>query len=211
MGFRMGKLIKDIETYLESADSADILEIGMNRGEGSTDFFIDYAQRKGVKFVGVDIMINREMRQLVDNPLQHCEFHISTGEDYLQSARITDQKFSIVYLDNFDWNYWPRGSTLISRQEKDYAQHHPYGDNLEFNNIQSQATHLNQAILLTRMFMPNSVVICDDTWYDADNMVYLGKCGAAIPYLTSIGFTVTHTHGVKTNSSTILTRQDVVV
>lgn len=208
MGFRMGKLIKDIETHLAVADQADILEIGMNRGEGSTDFFIDYAQRRGVRFVGVDMMINREMQAVTDNPPEHCDFYITTGEDYLQIAKLTDRKFSIVYLDNYDWNYWGASENgLIRNQRKIYEKHHPESE--PFDNVHSQMAHLNQAIGLTDMLTPNSVVICDDTWFDQTNQIYLGKCGAAIPYLISIGFEVTYTHGQGTNGSTILTRQNI--
>ena len=202
----MGRLVDNIETYLEAADTGDILEIGMDRGEGSTPWFINYAKRKGIRYVGCDIMRQKQMTQLLNNPPEHCEFHIMPGEDYLRSVLDSDQKFSTVYLDNFDWNYWgEKGNGLITNQKKDYEAHHPHCP--QFDNVHSQAAHLNQCILLTACLTPNAVVVCDDTWYDADNLVYLGKCGAAIPYLVSIGFCVTHTQGVKQNSCVVLTRQ----
>ena len=96
----MGRLYTKINDHIAHCDMGDILEIGMDRGEGSTQHFIGLAKNRGVKCVGVDMDL-AQIKKYEDNP--HIETHHMSGEQYLDGC---DKQFSIVYLDNFDWNYW---------------------------------------------------------------------------------------------------------
>jgi len=66
------------------------------------------------------------------------------------------------------------------------------------SNHQSQVTHLRQAILLTEMLTPDAMIVCDDSYWANEYGTYTGKCGAAIPYLETLGFRVVHNkdHGI---------------
>jgi hypothetical protein len=55
-------------------------------------------------------------------------------------------------------------------------------------NTNSQIAHLMQAIKLTNMLAEQCVIACDDTFLNS-NQTYDGKCGAAVPYLLTLGFT----------------------
>lgn len=193
----MGRLINRVDEYLDGIDNGDILEIGMDRGENSTSHLINLAGKLDVKYVGVDVCKTQTNKYLDQ------ETHNMTGEEYL--AQVIDRKFSIVYLDNFDWDYWPNGNWMAQQQKEQYKTEF----NLEYSNINSQIAHLQQSILLQNVLTDNATIICDDTWWDEQNMVYLGKCSSAVPYLISKGFTVAHTEGKANNppSCVVLTRR----
>jgi hypothetical protein len=193
----MGNLVSKVDEHLDGIDNGDILEIGMDRGENSTSHLINLAGKLGVKYVGVDVCKTQTKKYPEE------ETHNMTGEDYL--TQVKDRKFSIVYLDNFDWNYWPKGHGIVDKQREQYKTEFA----LEYSNINSQIAHLLQSILLQNVLTDNATIICDDTWWDEHHMVYLGKCSSAVPYLISKGFTVAHTEGVANNpaSCVVLTRR----
>jgi hypothetical protein len=199
----MGKLYTKINDHIEHCDSGDILEIGMDRGEGSTQHFIGLAKNRGVTCVGVDMDL-AQIEKYANN--EFIETHHMSGEQYLDHC---DKQFSIVYLDNFDWNYWDPENGKIANQNKRYE----HFMNTQLTNVNSQQSHLLQAIRLEKHLTPNATIMCDDTWYDGGSMVYMGKCSAAIPFLLSIGFTVVHQEGFKNKppSCVILTRHNVAV
>lgn len=194
----MGKLYTKINDYIDHCDQADILEIGMDRGEGSTKHFIGLAESRGVKCIGVD-MDAKQIQRYQNDP--GIEVHHMSGEQYLDSCT---NSFSIVYLDNFDWNYWKPNEGPIKNQSVAYKTFMQ----TELTNVNSQRSHLLQAIKLEKLLTPNATVMCDDTWYDEGNMIYIGKCSAAIPFLLSIGFSVAHQEGFKNKppSCVIMTR-----
>jgi len=191
----MGKLYNKITDHITHCDNGHILEIGMDRGEGSTDAFIKLARKRGVHYVGVDI----EPKQHTG---EHVHVHTMTGEKYLSD---NTKQFSIVYLDNFDWNYWTPNHSTIEKQSKVYEKQMQ----TELTNVNSQKSHLLQAIALEEYLTPNATIMCDDTWWEPKYMVWMGKCSSAIPFLLSIGFEVAHTEGVANSppSCVILTRR----
>lgn len=192
----MGMIATNIKNFVEHT-SGNILEIGMDRGEGSTADLIKLAKEKKVKYVGVDIIEHPQWLQWQDQNLDWCEFHISTGESFAESTKET---FGIVYLDNFDWDYWATeyynkmgiklpGNCMTGLKEQ-YQLHYP---NLKtFSNEQSQIAHLTQIKLLN--LDNNCVVICDDTWFDILEGQWMGKCGAVVTYLQTERFEVVCKH-----------------
>jgi hypothetical protein len=203
----MGKLytrLKDTHTdYITGIDAGDILEIGMERGEGSTKYFMHLADKRKVDYHGVDIEPKEIKKQSNATVTQ------STGEQYLESllASNTKTKFSLVYLDNHDWDYAASANTnkkLRIQQEAVYKKY-----DIELNNVNSQKAHLLQAILLTDLLTANATIMCDDTWYDKNYQTYMGKCSSAIPYLLSIGFKIAHAEGYQNEpaSCVIMTRR----
>jgi hypothetical protein len=208
----MGTYYKNVEQYLDRIDTGVWVEIGVERGEGSTRWFATQAaSRNVVHFYAVDAM---------QDQVDHCiklikehEFAKKTtvvhakGEAFAENLQKTigQEKISLVYLDNFDWDYW------LGQQEEPFvpAQKAKYLDELsiEMNNFHSQLTHLAQAINLHTMLADNCLVICDDTWYEPNQGVFIGKCSAAIPFLMLLSnMKILHCSGYRQNSGVILGR-----
>jgi hypothetical protein len=182
----MGMDFKKIEEYVFGMPiDHDILEIGSVRGtENSTETLAIIAARNNKTLYSVDVDKNLIDRNRIRYAARHIEFVNATGEDFLDQH--SNLRFSVVLLDNFDWDHW------IDTETPDFVieQKHTYKTdyNVEMNNVNSQAAHLLQAIKLTNMLAKQCVVICDDSFWLKDYQTYSGKGGAAIPYLMSLGF-----------------------
>lgn len=200
----MGTYYKNITEHVEDITEGDILEIGVDRGEGSTEFFVDIAKQKGLKFVGVDAhpdqISNITSALSEDGKLpDHVEIVHAKGEEYLGSViqSGSGRKFSLVYLDNFDWDYWKGNSPdegFVPGQRQMYRD----VMNVEMNNMNSQITHLIQAMNLSQgLLADRCVIVCDDTWLEPRENIFIGKCSAALPYLMATGFRIVHYSGYR--------------
>ena len=182
----MGMDFKKIKDYINNiVITSDLLEIGSDRGEGSTQVLSDIAVVNQKILHSVDVsneIIQNNINQYNGMPVK---FYNTTGENFLDQH--SNLKFSVVLLDNFDWNWGP-GEKLPDNmlfQIKQYKDQF----NLEMTNINSQQAHLIQALKLTNMLAEQCIVVCDDTFIDKTHHSYEGKCGAAVPYLLTLGFT----------------------
>ncbi len=186
MSYIMGMDFTLIKKYAQSIKiTDDLLEIGSDRGEGSTKILAELSLENKKTLYSVDFnedVINKNVEIYKDLPVS---FHVKKGEDFLDENK--NLKFSVVLLDNFDWNYWLNETTPDFVVEQ--INYYNSIQNIEMNNINSQIAHLTQAIKLTKMLSEECIVICDDTSINNDH-TYSGKCGAAIIYLISIGFIV---------------------
>jgi hypothetical protein len=179
------QFIKDFEI------EGDLLEIGSDRGDGSTYIFATLAKNLDRKLFSVDVdndVIDHNREEFDKLPFSlPVEFFNQTGEDFLDENK--DLKFSIVLLDNFDWDWNPQSAdpdpSIVAQQVKYREQF-----NLEMTNHQSQFTHLRQAMRLTDMLTAEAMIVCDDTYWAQEYGTYTGKCGAVIPYLEILGFSV---------------------
>lgn len=207
----MGTYYKNVEQYLDRIDNDSWVEIGVDRGEGSTKFFADLAEKRGTKFYGVDAdpqQIARAQTNLsVDGTLpEHINLVAGKGEVFVQNwaADKPSEKISLAYLDNFDWDYW------LGQQEESFVpgqkQHYRDTMSTEMLNINSQITHLVQAVIMLPLMSPNSIIVCDDTWFHPNEGIFIGKCSAVIPFLMINGYKVLHYSGYRQNSGAILGR-----
>jgi hypothetical protein len=107
------------------------------------------------------------------------------AKDFVQS---TTKKISVLYLDNFDWNWdcADNNNTMIADQLLFYKKH-----NLTMNNLNCQTEHLMQMVNLMPAMANNSVVCIDDTYLN--NETYTGKGGAVVPYLLGNGYKIMQT------------------
>lgn len=205
----MGTYYRNAEQFLDKIDKGVWVEIGTERGEGSTRFFAGLAKDRATKFYGVDAMadqIEKSTKLLeVDGKLpDHIELVNALGEEFLENLTQTigDDKISLVYLDNFDWDYWLgiQEEAFVAGVKKRYVDEM----NIEMTNLNSQRAHLLQAMWLNTMIADNALVICDDTWYHPHEGIFSGKCSGAIPFLLTQGFEILHTDGYRQNSGVIL-------
>jgi hypothetical protein len=112
-----------------------------------------------------------------------------TGEEYLKDFPGHIAYISFLYLDNFDWDWHPeKTEDFVVEQQRRYAEL-----GLTMNNVNSQAAHLQQMVLALPAMAEQSLVICDDTWYNKWWGHYSGKCGAVVPYLLNNGYNVLYT------------------
>jgi hypothetical protein len=216
----VGTYYKQVEQYLNKIDRGAWIEIGVDRGEGSTKFFANLSKTLATKFYGVDadqnqitrahsvlasqgqmVLCNDGQFRLAPGDLpEHIELAHAFGETFLKN--LPPQPVSLVYLDNFDWDYW------VGRQEEHFVpaqkQHYREYMGTEMTNINSQKAHLAQAMLLMPMMADNSIIVCDDTWYHPEEGVFIGKCSAVIPFLMLHGFELLHSDGYRQNSGAIL-------
>lgn len=209
----MGQYYRNVEQYLDRIDSGVWVEIGVERGEGSTRWFADQArQHRATHFYAVDAMqeqVQRCTALLEHNGALPADVSVvhSRGEGFLTNLQRTigSNRVSLAYLDNFDWDYWLGGQeeSFVAGVKARYENEL----NIKMNNFNSQLTHLAQAINLHGMLSDNCIVICDDTWYEPDHGVFMGKCSAAIPFLILMAkMKVLHTAGRRQNSGVILGR-----
>jgi len=183
----MGQIYKNIHKYVPRLGTVTggLIEIGSSRpgDDQSTQYLHDLAKQLGIDFVTCDIN-QEQITALIEQGITAV---CARGEDFLPTYQ---NKVSIAYLDNFDWNWHPMATedwTLV--QIREYRERY----NVEMTNLQSQAAHIAQTVILETMTTTNSIVAIDDTWFDMGWDTYQGKGGAAVPYLISKGYTVLET------------------
>ena len=160
-----------------------ILEIGSERGEGSTGYLRDLAAKHHVPFYTVDF--NTSVYAGVQDWAGVSAYNMK-GEDFLRGRFQTfERSIRVAYLDNCDWR-WRHDVS-----DEDYAIfiakfYEPY--RVVCNNTTSQLSHLVQAELILEFMKERSVVLLDDTWLSPDG--FDGKGGLAVPLLLDRGFSV---------------------
>jgi hypothetical protein len=162
MGARAYVLIDEFEPL----DGDSVVEIGSERGEGSTAYFRKYCEDKHLPFYSVDV------DPLIENVIK------SDGAEWLEAFEGT---IGFAYLDNFDYIFEHiAGKEWVQRQIENYAKR-----GVTMNNENSERAHLEQAKHIARLSRIGTVVIFDDTWFDNG---YHGKGAKAVPYLLGKGF-----------------------
>ena len=183
----MGQIYKNIHKYVPRLGKVEgsLVEIGASRpgDDQSTQYLNELAQQSNIDFITCDINFQR-VRELNDQGISAvCD----KGEDFLA---VYQPKISIVYLDNFDWNWHPMATEdWTLDQIKEYRDNY----NIEMTNVYSQAAHVHQAVLVEAKTTDNSIICIDDTWFHSTWDTYQGKGGAAVPYLLAKGYTALET------------------
>lgn len=168
-------------------NSAMILEIGSERGEGSTAWFDSIANDHWVDFYSVDVT---DFASKTLNHLRHTTFVIAkSGAEWTKKELPKLKKqIKILYLDNYDWistmdNIRPAEQKLID-------EYNAMG--VKMSNFDCQREHLEQMINCMPYMHDQSLVICDDTPYSESAGVYFGKNGPVIPYLIIHGYKIVY-------------------
>lgn len=204
----MGMNFNLIKQHIEQlVIEGDLLEIGSNRGEGSTLILGQIALQCNKTLYSVDmdptlIERNEILNESATERLP-IQFYNMKGEDFLKQNN--HLKFSVVLLDNFDWDSCAGlpGTSLewmniIIDQKAMYLRL----IDTDMTNLNSQMAHLQQAMLCVELLTGDAIIICDDTYQRVDG-TYDGKCSAAVPYLLLHGFDVVYSDGI----GTILSRR----
>jgi hypothetical protein len=209
----MGQVFRRAEQYLDQFDPeymGQFVEIGTSRNgdDGSTRTIASWAARFGKALVTVDMDINN-CNYVVEQDIPNVEVICQRGEEYLKHFPRHIAYISLLYLDNFDWDWHPeqtaKGPNIVIGpnhkpviglpENSIFEQHQRYNElgMPEMNNVNSQRAHLRQAELALPAMADKCLVICDDTWYNKWWGHYSGKSGAVVPYLLNHGFEVIYT------------------
>lgn len=180
----MGKIYQSIASYLPEKPTGVFVEIGSERGEGSTVSLNNLAGQHNTKLISVDISSNA--KQIYGKQLTNTEFVVESGSTWAKEFSKEWKDIALLYLDNFDY-IWDINnvSPAIKMQMQEYA-----GQGIAMNNQNCQAEHMRQIVALRTCLAPNAVVVFDDTY--CYNDCWIGKCGPAVVYLQSYGWSVVH-------------------
>jgi hypothetical protein len=180
MGAKAYRIIETLRPHL----AGNVVEIGAEGGEGSTRFLADFCHQTGLPFYSVDFEQGAFERA---KNIPHVRAVMMRGETFLEEMLLRKGgPICFAYLDNFDW-VWNM-QELNDPQSFYHSLIHTYRHyGLNMNNLNSQITHLRQAMLLEKLAASSSYVLLDDTWAQPDG-TFCGKGGAAVPYLMACGF-----------------------
>lgn len=186
----MGQVFRHAEQYIDQLLVGAFVEIGTSRNgdDGSTKTIASWANRAGKRLTTIDVdPVNCEFVQNMHIP--NVEVVNSTGEDWLKKFPSHTSYIGFLYLDNFDWDWHPEKTEDFVREQQ--VRYQDLG--LEMNNVNSQCAHLAQAMLAMPAMAEQSIIVCDDTWYNKYWGHYSGKSGAAIPFLLNNGYEILYT------------------
>lgn len=185
----MGKTFEFARKYLPKIDPNSVfVEIGSDRGEGSTAFLTQLAKENQTVLHTVDISnvtqsnVARNFKDIGDSII--C--HVQSGSQWAKEYGTTVGKpISLLYLDNFDWiwetldiPYW------IHNQINEYKN--KFG--IDMNNENCQQEHFDQMMYLYPWLTDNCLILLDDTYIK--NQVWTGKCGPVVVWLKHQGFKI---------------------
>ena len=181
------KPFRFLEKIQDQIDSSGIvLEIGTDRGEGSTPWLWEFCFQNKLDFHTVDI--HEERCRNIKERISSLNVHCMKGEDFLAN---TGYKISAVYLDNFDWIWNPIELAKKSKPSWIYDQVMEYKEmGIEMNNHNSQMAHLIQSMMIYNLAAEKCIIIFDDTWSNDEYGTCSGKGGAAVPYLLAKRFEI---------------------
>jgi hypothetical protein len=196
----MGKIYERAQKYIDQVSPGDIVEVGIGRDgdDNSTFILANWAKSINCQLHAVDID-PRWCNQMHQHNLTNIQIHNMSGQDYLNKFLGV---ISILYLDNFDWDWHPESSEQFVL---DQQEHYRASLGLDMNNINCQMAHLQQAQAAVEHMAERSVVILDDTFWNPAWGVWTGKSGAGILVFLEHGFTVVETEEYPVYG-TILTR-----
>lgn len=186
----MGQVFRHAEQYLDQLGFGEFVEIGTSRGgdDGSTRTLAQWAQRCGSHLYTIDID-PENCRYVEAMNIPNITVINLLGEQYLRERIYGMRPITLLYLDNFDWDWHPDNpESFVQDQQQRYRDL-----GLEMTNVNSQSAHLSQMILALNHMAKQSLVICDDTWYNKWWGHYSGKSGAVVPFLLANGFEVLYT------------------
>lgn len=169
-----------------------VVEIGSERGEGSTTWLAKFCIRRKIHFHTIDVdpgVYKGAEKIFTRYKGGFCHAHFGRGEDFL--ANNSELHIRFAYLDSFDCI--PSGLEHEPFIEFYRQKYHDLG--MVMTNANSQAVHLIQASLVDMRSASRCAILIDDTWKTDD--AWDGKGALAIPYLQTRGFEIRDLDGAQ--------------
>jgi hypothetical protein len=163
----MGLKVSTFAAFIKQPVQGVFVEIGSDRGQGSTKILADLAQQFGSKLITVDISDRAKQQWATFLPL--VEFVVQKGSEWAESF---SGCISCLFLDNYDYAKSPNEVAENDWIWQTYSKH---------CNHESQLEHFKQIMALEPKMATNAIICCDDTYLA--NGVWVGKCGPAVSWL----------------------------
>jgi len=177
-----------IDLFVKSNAGLVLIEIGSERGTGSTYRLSKLCNNKGLKLITVDADpdINNHAGEIARKINPSFENYNELGEVYL--SKYSENNVAICYLDAFDIvTDWPHKESSVETYKK---------RNVDITNQAAYKMHYDAAVAIHPKVIEGGFICFDDVWLDSNN-VWQGKGKTAIPHLLSIGYDII---AYKTNS-----------
>jgi hypothetical protein len=175
------QLLLEHEVLLASPKNKFFLEVGSDRGEGSTKILAELAKRLQLIFITIDMDSNiceKAMKTVgAVNPRFSAECGL--GENFI--PLFEDESIAILYLDAYDT--MPVGFDL-PQDIKD-----PYIKNMgKWNNEDAWNMHLKCSIAADKKLIPGGFICFDDMWRKDGIWATRSKGYLAVPWLMEHGY-----------------------
>ncbi len=161
-----------------------IVEIGSDRGGGSSSFLFNLARKTNNEFITVDIdpvYLGGAIKTVT-----------MTGERWLKEEMPkTGKAISVLFLDNFDWIHGAaelrqgKAKAEVVNAVSEYSR-----KGYELNNVNSTLTHSKQVAEAMPYLNRKSFVLLGETWFNPILDTFVGKGSAAVYQLMLNGFSV---------------------
>lgn len=192
MGMMPYKMLDNCFQQLHTDNLKCVVEIGSERGEGSTAYLRDWTRKFAIDFHTVDVTTDAQQHFANDTEPGAINFHVvDTGHAWCRDILPTlGKQISVLYLDNFDW---------IDPVNLQYQWLHDQiaaysARGVVMSNANSQEEHRLQTEYCLPYMADQSIILIDDTYNDVCSPTgWGGKCGTAIPLMLAAGFHVANT------------------
>lgn len=177
-----------IYLFIKSQKNLVLIEIGSERGTGSTYRLSKLCTSKGLKLITVDADpdINKHAGEIARKINPTFENYHELGEVYLE--KYPENNIAICYLDAFDIvTDWPHKESSIETYKK---------RNVDITNQAAYKMHYDASVAVHPKVIEGGFICFDDVWLDSNN-IWQGKGKTAIPYLLNLGYEII---AYKTNS-----------
>ncbi len=172
---------------LQTGPNQCVVEIGSERGEGSTSYLYQWAHNRGLDFYSVDVVPDAQAH-FKDMPPDFNFCLTEAGSEWCKTKLpLLHKRIKVLYLDNFDW---------IDPNNLQYQWLHDqiaaYAERgVVMNNENCQEEHRLQALHCLPYMDYQSIVLIDDSWIDSTTTTgFNGKCGTAIPLFLTAGYKI---------------------
>tara|TARA_Y100001938_G_scaffold147304_1_gene228181 strand:- start:593 stop:1267 length:675 start_codon:yes stop_codon:yes gene_type:complete len=194
MGAKAYTMIEEVKQHFTSnleKMKGDIIEIGSERGEGSTTFLKSFANQNSMNFYTVDL--DKNVYDGAKSIVGKDAFNM-TGEEFLENVYpnldSSSGKICFAYLDNFDYIFPEIESRNFVKEQIELYKTY----DVEMNNDNSKLAHLKQSKLIHKYKSDNCFILFDDTYINHQGN-YSGKGGTSIPWLLDNGWEILNENG----------------
>lgn len=180
----MGRVYQHIGAYLPDSVNGVFVEIGSDRGEGSTVWLDALAADYHTQLITVDVSSKAKSR--LHTQCHNTEFVVDSGSAWAREFAKTHSDISVLYLDNFDY-IWDINDVrpAIQMQMREYAE-----QGCAMTNQNCQVEHMRQLSALYPQLAKDVVVAFDDTY--CYNDCWIGKNGPGVVFLLANDFEIVH-------------------
>lgn len=173
-----------LRDLFESEEQVNFIEVGSERGHGSTQNLAEFCKTLGFKFITVDATpsVTQNAKGILELIDPTFEAHNDLGEEFLKKY---DSPIHVLYLDAFDLEHMS-DRAVGSFVESTHGQYVDRG--VELTNENCYKCHLQMAQNAIDKMAKNGIIFFDDVYSDEPD--WDGKGKTAIPFLLDNGFEI---------------------